>query len=369
MKTTKMISAATLALILGTAAFAAPSAKKIDGMATVGDAPVHSYYGFSDTAVKTGVAHALNAHNAMMKQAPKEVLTGLDETLAAVRALEHKDVKAAHQLLAKASAAFDAALKANPSLKRVPVADDIAVTEIAATPEEIARAVDMAKKALDAHRLEEARGLLAPLRDEMVIATQYLPMDLYPSATRLAASMLGKGHVKEALQTLNTAMGTLETDEVVIPMPLVRAQAFVDEASKLDKTKRKEAEKLLDAASTELKKAVLLGYTDRHADDYKALSGQIEKLRKATEDKNEVEKLYDKVKSSFESLFHKTREDAYHDSVVKEEATALKNPAAVKDSAAARAKVEEEQAKALFEAKEKRSIFHEEATSDEHKTR
>ncbi len=367
MKKRSTISSMAIALILGASAVqgASVTPHKIDHRQVVGDMPVHDYYGFSDTPVKQSVAKALNQHSKMMKAAPKEVLTGFDKTIEAIKALQKNDIKGAKKLLAAATVSFDKALKANPKLDRVPIADDITVTEIASTPEQIKKAIDLAKEALDAHRIDEARGLLLPLRDEMVIATQYIPMDLYPSATRLASNMLGNGHKKEALQTLNTALGTLGVDEVVIPMPLVRAQAYVAEASKLDKSKKKEAMRLLDAASSELQKALLLGYTDKHAGAYKDLNKQIDAIRDEIGGKNEVEKLYEHIKGSFKALFHKTEKDGLKDAVSKEEARALKNPAGVKDAAAARAEVEEAHDKQMFEAKEKIQAFDSESTHDE----
>ncbi len=366
MKKRSTISSIAIALILGASAVqGASDTHKFDNYRSVGDMPVHHYYGFSDTSVKQSVDKALDTHRKLMKAAPKQVLSGFDETLEAIRALEKNDIKAAKKLLVSASESFKKALEANPGLKRVPIADDITVTEIASTPSQIEKAIDLAKEALDAHRISEARGLLMPLRDEMVIATQYLPMDLYPTATRLAANMLENGHKKEALQTLNTALGTLGVDEVVIPMPLVRAQAYVAEASKLDKSKKKEAMRLLDAASSELQKALLLGYTDKHSGAYKDLSKQIEAIRDEIGGKNEVEKLYEHLKASFEALFHKTEKDGLKDAVSKEEARALKNPAGVKDAAAARAEVEEAQDKRMFEAKEKMRAFDSESTHDE----
>ncbi len=366
MKKIEMIPSIALALIMGAGSvLAAPSAEsgKIDGMAAVGDKPIHSYYGYSDTPPNPKVAKALEAHKKMMAQAPKAVLAALDETTDALRALEKHDTKTAQKLLDRASAAFSKAIEENPALKRVPVADDIAVEEIAATPGQIEQAIDMAKEALAHHRLSEARGLLMPLRDEVVVATQYLPMDLYPSATKLAAKLLRSGHEKEALQTLTSALGTLETEEVIVPMPLVRAEALVEEASKLDRSKKQEAKKLLGAASDELKKAVLLGYSDKQDKAYTSLEKQIEAIESAIDGKNEVEKLYDKVKTSFESLFRDTQ--APKDSVAAKEADAIAHPSSVKAEAAARARVEEAQAKELFEAKEKISVFKKASLKDE----
>ncbi len=295
MKKRNIVSLVAAAVLMGTAA---------QGASTATQSLKATAVKAVDVQHQQSIRKALTHHRQKMNAAPKEVLEGLNDTFKAIRALEQNDAKAAQEKLAEATSAFDQALKADPKIDRVPVADDIAITEIASTSEQIDTAVKAAKTALDARRLAEARTLLAPLRDEMVIATQYLPMDLYPSATKLAQKMLKKGHVKAALEALNTALGTLETEEVIIPLPLVRAQSDAEAASKLDKNQKAEAQKLLDAAQQELKKAVALGYSDRHAKAYKSLSDQIEAIRKEIKGKNEVEKLYDKLKTSFETLFH-----------------------------------------------------------------
>ena len=107
---------------------------------------------------------------------------------------------------------------------------------------------------------------------------------------------------KEAFSTLVTALHEVVVQFVVIPLPLITAQSLVIEASKLDKKEKTEALKLLDAAQDELEKAVLLGYTKKHAPEYATLKKEIKNIQKEIKGKNIVEKLYEKIKKDFASL-------------------------------------------------------------------
>ncbi len=303
MKKRGMIVSAAAAVILGaTAAQAGSAVKKFDGYPVEKSTAVHDYYGFSDTPIKQSIDKTLKTHRKKMASAPKAVLSALDDTMHAARALRKHDTASAEKLLASATASFDQAINDNPALHLVPIADEISIDEIANTPDQIDAAVDTAESALEKHDLAAARTLIDPLRDEMIIATQYLPMDLYPEATKLAEKMLKKGHTQEAIKALQSAFGTLESDVEIIPMPLVRAQAYVDAASALDKSEKAQAKKLLGAAKTELKKAVALGYASKEGKAYETLEDQIDAIGDEIKGKNEVEKLYDKAKASFDSL-------------------------------------------------------------------
>ena len=151
--------------------------------------------------------------------------------------------------------------------------------------------------------------MLLPLEDEMVIATQSIPIDLYLASTKEALKLLEANKKDEALATLVTGMSLMELNTVVMPIPLMLSEDLIIEASLLDKSKKEEAQKLLNMAKDELKKAVLFGYTKKHEPEYQLLSEGISEIQKEIKGKNVVEKLYDKLKNSFHSLLSKSREE------------------------------------------------------------
>ena len=304
----------------------------------------------------------------LSKNTPKEMLTAFSDTIKAVQALEQNDDKSASKYLKEATELFDKALKSDSALKLVPVDSQFLVNEVDANSKDVKKALSMVEEALKGHHLEDARVILNTLRDDMIITTQYIPMDTYPLSTKDALKALKKGDKKAALEILMTGFGTTIADTVIIPIPMLTASDAILKASSLDKKNKKEALALLDIAKDELEKAKLLGYTDAYEADYEALTKDIEAIQKEIKGKNAVEKLYDKLKNSFKSLVHKSRTESYKDSVQTKEAKALLQPDSIKGQAAARAKVEETHAKDLFETKQKAGKFMEDSNADESKT-
>ena len=244
-----------------------------------------------------------------VQQAPKEIALGLKYTTKALYLLYKNDTKKAQEALTKADKYFDTALKANPNLKLVPIAEDIHIVSIEAPLTEIKDIIKTSKKLLDEDRVQESKALLAPLSDEIDTETVSIPMELYPLATKTALAELKQGNKKAAFLTLAEAANTLVHTKVTIPLGLIIAQDYVTQASNIDKSKKKEALALVDTAKYELQKARLLGYVTKHDKSYKSLQDQIDAIQKEIKGNNKVEKLYSKIKSDFTSLLNKTRKD------------------------------------------------------------
>jgi len=244
------------------------------------------------------------------KKAAKEIVTGMQKTLEAINALQRNKVEIAEKALKKATEAFDVALKADPNLKLLPVDQVIEIAAVDSPLDEIKKAVDLSVKLLKKHAVQDAKAILSPLSDEIDVETVAIPMDLYPLATKTAYEALKKGDKKDALIALMEGASTVVHTRVVIPLGLLMAQDLVIAASKLDKSKKREAIELLDAAREELQKSRLLGYVSKHDKEYKALESQIEALKKEIKGKNAVEKLYDRIKADFASLVSKSRKES-----------------------------------------------------------
>ncbi len=261
------------------------------------------------TNSKNAINKEVSFQNKKFKLASKDIQNGLNDTLKAIDALQKNRIKDAKKYLMEASKLFDKALKDDPTLKLVPIENDIIAFRYGGDPKSIEIATNLAKKALEDHQVQFARDILLPLKDEIDISTHYLPMDMYPQSTKMAAKLLERGKTKEALQTLILGLSTIVGDEVVIPIPLLAAQDLVIAASKIDKNKKKEALALLGQAKVELKKALLLGYTSKHSDEYKNLTKLINGVEKEIKGKNRVEKLYEELLSKFKKLLGETRKD------------------------------------------------------------
>ena len=233
------------------------------------------------------------------KQAPKEIVEGLQSTYMAMTALQQNKKADAVKLLEKADKSFDVALKADPSLKLIPIDERLQAYAFMGSSDVIDARLKLAIQLLKAHETQDASDILLPLKDELDITTVSIPMDLYPVSVKTALKALKKDDIKGAAIAINTAMNSLVSFRVIIPTPLLVAQDLIDEASKLDKSKKEDATKLLDAAKEELKRAELLGYTSKHSADYKALNESIDNIQKEIKGENKVVKLYEKLKNEF----------------------------------------------------------------------
>jgi hypothetical protein len=243
-------------------------------------------------------------HKTGLKKAPKEVMQGLQQTIVALRALQQNKVKSAKKALSQATFSFDVALKANPKIGLIPVADSIAINDFTGDSKLVKHIIDATVKLLKDNDTQAARDMLLPLQDEMTMTTELLPMKVYPDATKQALNQLNKGNTKEAFSTLTTALHSVVIDVTIVPLPLITAQDLVMSASKVDKTNKKEAHKLLSQAQDELKKAVLLGYTKKHAAAYKSLAKEINTIQKEVGG-SRIDRMYDHIKESFHSLISK----------------------------------------------------------------
>ena len=246
-------------------------------------------------------------HEDTLKNTPKEIIEAIKLVAQATRDIQVNKIDEAIKYLDKASEDFDKALKANPKLGFVPIAQSVQVKTFAGDSKIIAKALVIADKLIQKHATQDARDVLIPLQDEMDFTVQLLPMQSYPLVIKKASELLKKKRVQDALMVLSEGFGTIVGATEIIPIPLMLAQDMIIEASKLAKDKKDEAIKLLDGAKEELKRAELLGYSQRHSLAYKALTTQINSIEKEIRGKNEPAKLYDELKKKFETLFKDIR--------------------------------------------------------------
>ncbi len=166
---------------------------------------------------------------------------------------------------------------------------------------DVAKMVDEAKILVAKNKLPQARTILNALRDEIVIKTINLPLATYPAALNLAIKYINEGKVKEAKDVLAMALSTLVEVDTIIPIPIVKAEALVKEASKIVKKDKKEALKYLEEAKYQLKLAETLGYTSKSSTTYKMLKDAINNLEKEI-------KANHKTGGLFEELIKKLKE-------------------------------------------------------------
>ncbi len=243
-----------------------------------------------------------NKQNELLQKVNAGVKEGLDHVLKAVELLgEEKDADALSELQA-AAGKFSTALAANPDLGMVPVDGYVTIHELITTPTTIKKTLDEVDDLLDDGKVQDARILLSTLRDEMEIATVFLPMATYPDAIDLAAKYLVDGKRDRALEVLDTAASSLVTEVTTVPLGLIRAKSLIKKASEQDKTDKAAALILVNAAREQLRVSEVLGYTNEKSESYRKLNKKIDQLEKEINGKNAVEKLYDELATAFSNL-------------------------------------------------------------------
>ena len=268
---------------------------------------------------KDAINAQIKKQQALLKETNKDVGEGLSNVVKAMKFMSKDQNKEAISALKAASGSFDVALAANPDIGLIPIDVGIRVNQLITTPDELKAQVKLAKKLLGDYKVQEARAVLVPLKDDIETSTVFLPMETYPDAIKQATKLLVDGDKEGAMVTLEAALSTMVTEYTTIPLTLVRADRMIEEAASLDskvETEKKLALDLLSDADEQLKLATLLGYTDKNSELYEDISAQIKALKKEITGGNAAERLYKKLKNSVKGLIGKHSE---HKEVKKED--------------------------------------------------
>jgi tetratricopeptide (TPR) repeat protein len=138
------------------------------------------------------------------------------------------------------------------------------------------------KKLVAKNDFVNARAILAVLRDEIDIITTYMSLGLYRDAIKLAIKLLNEGKIDSAVLAVQSALGTLEVETVIVPKPIIEAQILLERAEKLYKVNPEGAKALIERIKKDLELTVALGYV-RSMDELKPLMEKLNELEKAIE--------------------------------------------------------------------------------------
>ncbi len=372
---TKIMFSITTALMLATTILTADSIKPTElKMIKNADVPIHSFYGFDNAHYKVSkkelayynslgllpehqiINKAVKKQGQKLTQSPMEILQALDLTDEAMASLEKDKTKSATIALKAASKLFDKALKNNQKLKFVPVDVSLSVLEHGITLTEAQKIKQKSLKLLENDQTQDAIDLLLLLRNQLTIDTAYLPMELYPIATKTALKALhqNKG-AKVALKILLRGVDTIVHTKMTVPISLLISQEAITTAQELSKSRKDKETKLIQLAKEQLQLAHIEGYLPTSSNASKTLMSEIDKLITKSKKGNVQKTDYEKSKTAYATLI---------DSVAKEEATALAKPKMTEGNPRAKAKVEETGSKERFETKLDKENFKKEVEKD-----
>ena len=230
-----------------------------------------------------------------------EAIDAIRNTQDALIYLNGKNIQKAKVSLKKAIGDLTDVLNMPNPPYLLPVDLNIEAYQFEGSIKTIKKAVTQAKILVEQNKLPEAREILNNLRDEIVIKTTNLPLATYPAALNLAIKYINEGKIKNAQDVLNMALSTLVQVNTIIPIPLIKAQALITQASKIVKKDSKQALKYLDEAKHQLILAETLGYTSKSDTTYKSLREAIENIE------HEI-KAHHKTAGLFERLIEKIKE-------------------------------------------------------------
>lgn len=254
----------------------------------------------SPTAAGAGVAEQVAAKRRTLVAEAAEALQETESALGLLAAGKTDEARAA---LARATGKLEVVLSADPDLALAPVDVQATLHDVVIGPVEVETIRRQAEEALDQGRLQDARRMIAELASEHVISVTNIPLATYPLALKQAAALIHAGRTGEAVATLETALGTLVIERTIIPLPLLRAEALLDEARPLaEKPQRSAAEndrlrRLLAAARRQIELARALGYAT--SKDTDALFEELTTIERRTEGQGSGAGLFDRIKALF----------------------------------------------------------------------
>ncbi len=269
------------------------------------------------SAAKSENANVQAAQGGAQKEAEKqtaeqrhkiiqEAVTAVQETAKALQALDKGDKEAALKSLEIAIGKLELILARDPKLAYAPVDVSAITLDLYADLETIKKARKEAEEALEDGEVQKARALLANLASEIVISVTKLPLATYPDAIKAITPLIDAGKIEEAKHALQAALNTLVVEDIVIPLPPLRASLMLKAADKLAQKKdrsdaeNKKLKELLDAAENQIRLAEALGYGKKK--DYKPLYEEMEKIREKTSGGKSGSGFFDEILKKLDEL-------------------------------------------------------------------
>ncbi|MDD5494115.1 MAG: YfdX family protein [Dehalococcoidia bacterium] len=238
----------------------------------------------SSNADKSSLALKRKVLNEKNQQIASEARDSVSGTQQALRDLEKNNPKAARAILQEVSKKLTTILAKNPDLELVSADIEADIFDFEGDANAIKKEIKQADDLLDTGKLQSARQILSGLGSEMRITTLSIPLSTFPVAIENAVALIDAGNTTEAASVLDEVLNTLVERTEIIPLPILRAEALLTEASKVEhkedmskEKSRAEVLKLADAAKEKLKVAELLGYGGKK--DYKLLYTAVDEIK------------------------------------------------------------------------------------------
>lgn len=243
----------------------------------------------------------------LRKKLLAEAALAIDDTKKALAFLDKKNSKEALAALERVTGKLELIISREPGLALAPIDMNVAVQDLLADPDTVKVILKEARDLLGDGEVQKARPLLANLSSEMVFSTINIPLATYPQAIKAVGRLIDENKLNEAKTALEAALSTLVVTDVIIPLPVVRAELLLKEAEKLaEKSSRseKDNESLsnhLSEARKQVRLAEVLGYGQKK--NYKPIYEQIDQIEKKSRGGKSARGWFDNIKKKVSELF------------------------------------------------------------------
>lgn len=259
-------------------------------------------------SVKGQVSAETDKHLAVKRQALlAQAVDALAQTRSALKELNEGHKKAALDALASATGKLDLAVALAPQLALAPVNVTVTRQDLLGNVKDVKDLRHRIKDLIDDGKIQSARPLMRSFGSEIRIETANLPLATYPAAIKYAAKLIDQDKPDQARSVLETALSTLVMKDDVVPLPLLRARAMLNEAQSRIKGGKPQSQKhqidvnsLIKNAAYQIKLAQAFGYGDSSL--YKKLKDNLDQLEDKVEKKKESGGLFDSIGEQIRKL-------------------------------------------------------------------
>ncbi len=303
MKNLKVLLLGVL-ILLGAAACKNPTTEQ--EATTKAPQPVDSLMMSKDT-VDARLADIMNGYVMLMRQqllTDTTVLKTIAQTQNVIQDIEQNKIDQAKSDLQNLIGKLEVYLTKNPQSALVPVDVSYRRIETVDNIDTVRALAKTIKKAVNDGYYQVAKDMIGLMTSEMVISTAYIPVAGYLEGLKYAAAMLDDGMVDQAMVLMQQTLSSVVVTTVSIPLPVLKAQIYIDEAARLYAVNHEDVEhvlNLLDNADYQLRLAEEMGYGKRDK-EYKDLYKAIKEIKRAVKAKEESTEKFNALKDELKQF-------------------------------------------------------------------
>lgn len=231
----------------------------------------------------------------------QDAVEAIEHTEKALTALDEGNRQTAIDELALATGKLDIVLAREPDLAFAPVDVTTRVQDTLFDVEAVRDLREEIEDLVDEKDYQAARALMETFGSELVIRTYELPLATYPPALQSAAALIDDEAIDAAKAVLDTALNTIVVTDRYIALPLLRAQAMLDEAEgiiagdiEVEGDRSERLTSLQENAAYQVQLAKAFGYGDK--DLYRELEDGLEDLEERIEAGGSTGGLFDAIR-------------------------------------------------------------------------